>query len=327
MGVDDAPAFLDRAFGHADYAAGFPHVFDPGNAHWRFAERDASGEVVSFCACWPLVWAAGPRGVVRAACLGSVATRPGEERRGHALRVLNQATEAADARGLDALVLFAEAAKAQLYERAGFRAACGDAFVFLHPDASGEGAHANATRLARIHADLVGKGFRKSRSFFEADASSLRGEPLAAMVWQTLARLSPRCQVELDWRSFWEILATPSLRVLWVERARTEEGSLASRESEVTALAFHGKGHDFDNVLHGLVARDAREAMFLLGESALRRRDETVTLLVDGDETLLAPSLRLARSDDVRLFVRTPSADVFDAFRLRSLRLRGLQSC
>ena len=322
------PDYLDAAFNAEGYASGLPQVFHKANEPWRFAvnAHGASvrhgAEAAAFCAGFPFLWCTRRHGFVRALGLGSVATRPGCEGKGLASRALLRALGAAAERSFDGVFLFAEGAKARLYEKTGFLAACQDAFVFLHPQAAGDGAGENAIRIAKAHADLVKKGFGKSRRFLEASAQEVAESPLrVARLWQALSQLScPRVSM-LGWWEFQQLLSIPSLRLRWVER-----------EGGIEALCFLGKGADFQNVLHGLVARSEREALFLLGESAARFPESTVTLLVDGDPALVS-SLVVSSSDAVQLMTKAlPAGGRTDAafqalFHSGVLRVRGLQSC
>lgn len=323
-----APSFLDEAFRAEGYTLGFPQVFAASNAHWRFAV-DARGaptcvaeDAVAFCAGCPLSWSSSRVGFVRVLNLGSVATKPGCEGQGFASLVLQEALAAAERARLQGVVLFAEGEKARLYEKVGFAPATGDTFVFLHPAASGEGAAENATRLTLAHADLVKKGYGKSRVFFDASAAELGAQPaLAGRLWQSLVRLSGPEVSRLSWREFQSLVSIPNVRVRWLERA-----------GGVEALCFLGKGVDFQNVLHGLVARSERDALFLLGESAAQSPESTVTLLVDGSRALLSRFV-LSSSDAVQLMTKALPAGglsdkaFLDLFRSRALLVRGLQSC
>jgi len=308
--AEDPPDFLDAAFGIVGYIDGFPNVFAKSNAHWRFGV-----DGLAYCAAYPVAWNTAQVGFVRGLCLGSVATRPGYEGLGHASCAIKAALHAADERGIDAVFLFAQGAKARLYEKAGFRKIGCDAFLYLHSDAQGVGSRANARALRSQHANLTAKGFGKSRTFFESETRLLGEDLLAKRLWCASVRLAEPSMSLLGWGEFRTLLAIPDMRVRWVEK----------REEGIVALCFLGKGPDFDNVLHGLSAVSVSDALFLLGESVLKDSDTTATLLLDGSEAALGKAFVVARGDDVQLMVRA-RAEIEALFRSKNVRIRGLHS-
>ena len=307
----DPADFLDAAFGHAGYVDGFPNVFAASNRHWRFGFEN-----LAYCAAYPVDWHTAKTGFVRGLCLGSVATRPGHEGQGHASRAIDAALRAADERGIDAVFLFAQGAKAGLYEKAGFRKIGDDAFLYLHPEAHGAGAKHNARALRSRHADLRAKGFGKSRAYFECETRPLGGSHLAQRLWAAAVRLAEPSSSLLGWGEFQTLLGLSDMSVRWVEK----------RDAGIVALCFLGKGPDFDNVLHGLAGTSSSETLFLLGEAAQKDTDTTATLLLDGNARALGSGFEIARGGDVQIMVRA-RAEVEAWFRSGDLRIRGLHSC
>jgi len=325
QGPEPVSALLTEAFGVSGYVQGFPHVFSTDNAHNVFLFREGGkdavgGEVRAVCAGWEVAWPTGDAhvGLVRGFCVGSVATARGFEGRGYASAVLACAIDAARVRGIDAICLFSE--KKRLYEKAGFVSAGGDAFVFLHPLASAASGAANNAVLVARHATLVKTGFGRTRIFCSVPASEAPLEKLAQAILDFSARCAPTLS-RLDAKELRTLLSIPDMQLRWLES-----------DGAMRALCFVGKGHDFQGVMHGLLATSWDDAVYLLGESWRNAPDETVTLLVESFARECARFFTVEKSDAVSFLYKCLGncdrpARISDLFRAKRLRVRGLQSC
>lgn len=278
--------FLDRAFGKKAFTSMFPHVFGPGNEsrHFALVEQDS---LVGFCALHPFHWLIDHR-LVRAHCLGSVATESCLRGRGLGSRVVAMAENFARADKADFLFLFTTDQGA-FYERLGYRPAGNDLLAPLQ---------LQQLPSARDCASP------EARSWSIRPPCSLPLEQ-RSRIWRFL--MTHSTESDLGFLEFEQLLHTSDMELIEV-----------ATESETRAIAFLGKGADFQNIVHSTAFRSEADLLWLL-DNLLRVRGPLLLLLPPGNPELANHFPEILHNDT--LWFKSLNERDFPTERLESLFL------
>lgn len=296
---------LDLGFSTQGYTENFPHVFARGTLRDVCLVR-VQGRLAACATLYPLTWcvqgdrregqssgrsASGSASPVeaqtlRAYCVGSVCTHPEFRGRGLARAVLDFARAQALARQADFIFLFSELG--DFYAKAGYRPAGLEHFVPLPKKASAAAVtlgvsgtastatadsttsakaepKTNAYMLASMASTLEATGYAKSRQFcYFKDAEALASGFCLARLWRFVNTQADPANSVLGYREFFWLASIPHM-----------ECCLVLKEGQPVAVAFIGKGSDFQEVIHGLAYVDTKDLVWLVAKlrEAFPKRD------------------------------------------------------
>ena len=96
-------------------------------------------------------------------------------------------------------------------------------------------------------------GYASTRSGFYLEDLSTISLELKAKLWQFIVTHALECESQLVFLEFQTLLNIPKMHLIYTEK-----------NGKIVAAGFYGKGNDFTDFLHGTVAADKSELLWLL---------------------------------------------------------------
>jgi Acetyltransferase (GNAT) domain len=210
------------------------------------------GKLEAFCSLFPSSWLHKKHGLVRAVCVGSVCAHPRARGQGLATCVLQQAFALASVAEYDFIFLFSD--MLEFYGRLGYQPAGQEPFYHFDPRQLKVSA-SNEQKLD-VHAKRLNQiGFAKHRSFsVVANLANLSYENLAEL-WQHVCLCGARSESVLGFTEFQKMMLIPQMQLVQ-----------SRNQGKLVGSFFVGKGHDFQDVAHGVAVRDSAEFLWLLAK-------------------------------------------------------------
>lgn len=217
---------LNLCFGTDNYTGQFPTVFQSIDLRWSFVLLN-NKQIVAFCHLATIHWQHQNGTMLRAACIGSVATHPNFQKQGCASTLLAYAESCAWQARLHGTCLFSDAA--EFYAARGYLQVGAEHYVTLTPG--------NLKFDSKV---TIANSISYEFEWIDS-ANLINTTKLQVAIWNLLSRSQSDCL--LSFQDFVTLLQIPQMSVC-----------LLTYGGELCAVGFVGKGIDFQGVLHTVAA-------------------------------------------------------------------------